>query len=107
LVVVGFVLGLLMLLGGVGLGAYAAPYFRVDWGAVLIYVGAIIGSAGAVTMILSAVLRQLKGIRTDIAALATARLAAGEAGGDATQPWPAKTAPDQKDIRRTAKRRPA
>ncbi len=56
----GYAVGVLMLAGGLGLGLWGAPYHMLDWGGALMMSGAILGSAGAVALLLAAILAQLR-----------------------------------------------
>jgi hypothetical protein len=51
--------GVLMMATGAGLGAWGAPYHMLDWGGTLVLSGTTLGSAGAIVVMLAAVLGQL------------------------------------------------
>jgi hypothetical protein len=61
--------GLVLLVIGVVLAAWGAPYYMLDWGGTFLMAGIALASAGLSCLLLGTVLRKLAALQTDLLAL--------------------------------------
>jgi len=65
--------GVVLLLAGLGLVGWGAPYYMLDWGGARVMAGAVLASAGLICVLIGTVLIRLKALREDILALRAER----------------------------------
>ena len=61
--------GVVLLLVGLGLAGWGAPYYMLDWGGTLVMAGAVLASAGLICVLIGTVLIRLSALREDLLAL--------------------------------------
>ncbi len=65
--------GVVLLLAGLGLVGWGAPYYMLDWGGALVMAGAVLACAGLICALVGTVLIRLRALREDILALRAER----------------------------------
>jgi hypothetical protein len=65
--------GIVLLLVGLGLGAWGAPYYMLDWGSAVAISGAVFAVGGLLSLLLGSALLRLDGLRRSIESLGEAR----------------------------------